>query len=138
MTIEKFPDTPQALFEVAATALLTMTRRCIDEEGVCLYRVGHNPKADERCPIGACIPDSCYSATMENKTGFQIITTYPETLGLSSLSADELGKLGNVANALQIIHDQEDGWADRSFYVRQVAGNHGLTITPAIEALLTA
>lgn len=90
----------QEFFTKSATHLLKQNKKSIwsDECGEsCVYR---SPDG-LMCAVGATIPDSVYSPTMENKTISRLIDFYPDIATLFE------GVDRNLLTRMQRVHD---GW----------------------------
>ena len=130
----RFPDTPQALFTIAATHLLTMPRRCAIEYphgGIsCKYRRTEIPRSRECCAIGACIPNALYNSSFEGAPASHLIKGRPNTLGLGHLGPNDLARLSELATELQLIHDDKHKFEDAALELKKVAAHFKLTLPP--------
>jgi hypothetical protein len=110
--------TPQEVFDQAASVVLRQKRKAINSNMGCAYRGDESAM----CGVGACIPDSFYSPSIE---GYQV-----GDIDLPVALHEHLGLLVDIQNA----HDEQaagEGFV-RDFYadMRKIAENRGLdTVT---------
>lgn len=109
----------QQTFNRVVKHLRGMTERSMNDVIGCAYRGDDGRK----CAVGCLIPDSLYDETMEGLGAQRPIMR--DLLNLAGHDAD-------LCSDLQQVHDREEYFADREFYLACVAEKHGLRM-PDLE-----
>ena len=77
-------------------------KRCVDKEGLCVYK-----NNGDRCAIGAIIPDHLYDKSMEGTGAFTMINNHDEFRKYLEIPSGTPGMSDmNWLNELQYCHDK--------------------------------
>lgn len=101
------------IFAVVEAHLSQMLKQS-SRNGQCLYRTGNN-----KCAIGALIPDEMYSRMMEGRCVAELLDDFPE---FELFLAETYGQNKRLTQAdysflekLQRAHDDEQNWGSNGF-----------------------